>query len=292
MKKVLILGATGMLGNALYRELKDNYSLVLAVRNPAKIDLLEKAHGGTENHRSVEFDATKVYEDYLNKKGHPGEYYSAFLSHIGPVDYVINAAGVTIPFSLKDPAMTLFINGALPHILSRTFGEKLIHVTTDCAFSGAEGYPYHENSPKTPVDLYGKSKSLGEPEASLTLRTSIIGRELDGKTGLLEWFLQQEGKEITGFSNHFWNGLTTKEFAKVCNQIIQHPERYPRTGLYHIFSNPVSKLEMLNAFKEKFGVNCTIKDNPGPKLNRTLATVKEMNSLLGILSFKEMVSEL
>jgi len=291
-KRILLLGATGMLGSAVYNELKNSHSLVLAVRNQDKVKLLEKTFGGTNSHEVVEFDATKMYEDMLNKKGYPGDYFSAFLARVGDIDYVINAAGVTIPFSLKDPAMTLFVNGALPHILSRTFGSKLIHITTDCAYDGKEGFPYDERSPKTPVDLYGHSKMIGEPEGSLTIRTSIIGRELDGFTGLLEWFLQQNGKEITGFSNHFWNGLTTKQMAKVCRQIIENPTVFPKSGIHHVFSNPVSKLHMLNRFKEKFGITCTIKDDPNPRLNRTLATVSDLNSKLAIPSFDEMVKEM
>ena len=288
-KRVLILGATGMLGSAVYDFLKDKYNLILAVRNRDKVGLLEKAYGGTQNHQIVDFDAIKVYEDFLNKKGYPGEYLSDFLNKVGDIDYAINAVGITIPFSLKNPTSTLFINGALPHILVQKFGEKLIHITTDCIYNGQEGFPYDENSPKTPVDLYGKSKSLGEPENCLTLRTSIIGRELEPSGNLLEWFLQQDGKEINGFSRHFWNGITAKQFAKVCDQIISQPEKYPQTGIYHIFSNPVSKYEMLLKFKEKFGVNCKINEDSVPELNRVLTTVKELNGILNIPSFDEMI---
>src|SRR3989344_30113 len=215
MKRVLILGATGMLGSALYDVLKDKYNLLLSTRDTNKISLLEKKYGLLRKSEVVEFDADILYKEYLGKKGSPSKYLTSFVDKIGNIDYVINALGVTIPFSLQNPALTFFINGALPHILAGVFGEKLIHITTDCAYNGKEGFPYTENSSKSPVDIYGLSKSLGEPTSCLTLRTSIIGRELEGFTGFLEWFLQQEGKELTGFAEHFWNGVTTREFAKI-----------------------------------------------------------------------------
>lgn len=292
MKKVLILGATGMLGSAIYGVLKDDYSLVLTTRNKNKIKLLEDAFGGTEKHSFVDFDVEKMYENFLAKKGNPSEYFTQFLSEVGEVDYVINAIGVTIPFSMENPALTFFINGALPHILANKFGSKLIHITTDCVYSGKEGYPYDENALKTPVDIYGLSKSLGEPTNCLTIRTSIIGKELESFTSFLDWFLQQDGKEITGFAEHYWNGITTKEFGKLCHKIMSNPEQYPEIGLYHVFSTTVSKYEMLTKLKEKFKINCTIKADHENKLNRTMTTVKDLNSKLNVLSFDEMVKEL
>ncbi len=290
-KKILLLGATGMLGSAVYDVLKDKYDLILTVRDLKKIELLEKAYAGVKNHRVLEFDATKIYEDFVNKKGYPGEYFTKFINEIGETDYAINAIGITIPFAAENQALTFFINSALPHILAREFGEKLIHITTDCVYNGKEGFPYDENSPKTPVDIYGLSKSLGEPTNCLTIRTSIIGRELEGFTGFLEWFLQQEGKEINGFAEHYWNGVTTKQFGKICDWLISDKEAYPKTGIYHIFSSIVSKYEMLLKFKEKFGINCVIKEDRENKLNRTLATVKDLNSKLKIPSFEEMLAE-
>lgn len=292
MKKVLLLGAAGMLGNGVYSVLQDKYNLILTVRNAKERQLLERAYPLVKNHRVDELDLEFLYNDYYNKNGYPGEYLTNFLNKVGDVDYVINAIGITIPFSLKNPAMTFFINSSFPHILANIFGPKLIHITTDCVFNGKEGFPYDENSPKTPVDIYGLSKSLGEPTNCLTLRTSIVGRELQGFTGFLEWFLQQKGKRIRGFANHFWNGITTKEFGKVCDRIMSNPEKYPKTGLYHIFSTTLSKYEMLVKFKEKFGIDCEIERDEGPKLNRTLTTVYDFNKRLNIPSFDEMLKEL
>lgn len=291
-KTVLLLGATGMLGSGVYSVLKDKYDPVLSVRDKKKIKLLDKAYGGTKKHRVVEFDVEKVFQDFLNKKGHPGVYFEDFLQKVGRVDRVINCIGITIPHSLDNPALTFFINAALPHILARVFKEKLIHFTTDCVYNGQEGYPYDENSPKTPMDLYGLSKSLGEPTNCLTIRSSIIGRELEDHKNLLDWFLRQKGQTLTGFSNHFWNGITTKEAGKIFDKIISHPGKFPAKGVYHVFSTTVSKYDILLAFREKFQIDCEIKNDSALKLNRTLATINKLNSELNPLPFSQMLAEL
>ncbi len=292
MKKVLLLGATGMLGSAVYGVLKDKYELVLTVRDESKIELLEKTYGGTSKHHVVKLDADLLYQDFINKKGYPGEYLTSFLNEVGEVDYVINSIGITIPFSMNNQAATFFINGAMPHIFARVFGGRLIHITTDCVYNGKEGFPYDENSPKTPMDLYGLSKSIGEPTNCLTIRTSIIGKELEGFTGFLDWFLQQQGKEITGFAEHYWNGLTTKQFGRVCDEIMSNRADYPETGIYHVFSTTVSKYQMLQKAKERFNIDCKINEDHVNKLNRTMATVKDLNAKLKIPSFDEMMADI
>ena len=292
MKKVLLLGASGMLGSAIYDVLKEKYNLVLSFRNSEGKKLLEAKHGDIENHQVEELDLKFVYQDYLEKKGCPGEYFNSFLEKIGEVDFIINAIGITIPFSLKEPTLTFFINSAFPFILSNIFGSRLIHITTDCVYSGQKDAPYDEKSPKSPYDIYGFSKALGEPTDCLTLRTSIIGRELQGFTGLLEWFLQQKGQKLKGFSNHFWNGITTREFGKVCDKIMQNRKRYPEYGIFHIFSNIISKYDMLVKFEDKYKIGCDINPNDGPKLDRTMSTIYPLCSQLQIPSFDEMLKEL
>lgn len=292
MKRVLLLGATGMLGSAVYGVLHKKYDLLLGVRNPDKVALLERAYGGTARHRVLPFEACLLYQDYCARKGFPGEYMTECLRRVGDVDHVINAIGVTIPFSLRDPALTFFINAGLPHLLASAFGGKLIHITTDCVYDGKDGFPYDENSPKSPVDIYGLSKSLGEPANCLTIRTSIIGRELDGKTGLLEWFLQQEGKTISGFAEHYWNGITTQQFGKLCDRIMESPHSFPPHGVYHVFSTVVSKYEMLTAFQHKYRMRCTVRADNSNKLNRTMTTKKELNEMLRVPSFAEMLDAL
>ncbi|MDP2855927.1 MAG: sugar nucleotide-binding protein [bacterium] len=291
MKKVLLLGATGMLGSAVYDTLKDKYDLILTFRKLEESRLLNERYGRIDNHRIEELDLEYMYQDYYDKKGNPGEYFNNFLKKIGNVDCVINTIGITIPYSFKNPALTFFINSAFPHILANIFGEKSIHITTDCVFNGKEGFPYDENSPHSPVDIYGISKSLGDSKNCLTLRTSIIGRELQSFTGLLEWFLQQEGKTIKGLTQHFWNGITTREFGKICDKIMSNPEKYPPKGIYHVFSTTLSKYEMLLKFKEKYNIDCKIIPDDSTGINRTLTTIYPLCSQLQIPSFDEMLKE-
>lgn len=289
---VLILGASGMLGSGVYSVLRDKYNLIVTVRDSEEIDLLEKAYPSLKDHRIEELELKFIYDDYVNAKGYLGEYLSSFLGRVGRVDYVINAIGITVPYSLENPAMTFFINSAWPHMLANVFGSRLIHVTTDCVFNGKEGFPYDENSPKTPTDIYGLAKSLGEPMNCLTLRTSLVGRELKGLVSLLDWFLQQEGKTIQGYSNHFWNGVTVKQFGEICHQIMQNPSKFPAQGIYHVFSNVVSKYEMLLKFREKYNLDCEIVSEESNRLNRTLSTVYPLCAQLQISSFDEALKEL
>jgi dTDP-4-dehydrorhamnose reductase len=291
--KVVILGATGMLGSGVYSVLKDRYDLILTARDKNKIELLDKAYGGVSNHEVVEFDAGQVYQEFLEKKGYPGAYFQAFLEKIRQADWVINAIGITIPFSLENQALTFFINGALPHLLSRELGTKLIHITTDCVFNGQSGAPYDEHSPKTPVDLYGLSKSLGEPKDCLTIRTSIIGRELEGFTGLLEWFLNNKEPRANGFTNHFWNGVTTREFGRICDRLMSGEVALPGPGLYHVFSTSVSKYEMLLKLKDKYQLATEIQPFEAPvAIDRRLATVFDLNTALHTPSFDGMLRDL
>jgi dTDP-4-dehydrorhamnose reductase len=291
-KTVAILGATGMLGSALYKELKDRYRLIMGVRSPSKLALLEQAYGKAPDTTTILFDAEKLYQEFVSKEGHAGRHRKALIESLDAADYVINAIGVTIPFSLENPALTFFVNGALPHLLAFHFGERLIHITTDCVYNGVDGFPYDERSPKTATDIYGLSKSLGEPKNCLTIRTSIVGREVDGFRGLLEWFLLQKGKSVKGFAGHFWNGVTTRQFARICDAIITAPQAFPKAGLYHVFTEPVSKYDMLLAFRERFNIDCDIVPDSENRLNRTLTTVRSLNGLLNNPSFHRMVEEM
>jgi len=259
MKKVLLLGATGMLGHEVLRVLDGKYA----------ITAFGRAH----------FEAA----DCLSLQSIESKF-----------DFVINAIGITIPFAKRNLQDTYFVNGMFPHILSSIFGERLIHITTDCVFSGQEGAPYDENSPHSPIDSYGGSKSRGEPKHSITLRTSIIGRETHGYTGLLEWFLKQKGKTVKGYTEHYWNGITTTQFGKVCDRIMSPWKLRDAVdpGIYHVFGETVSKYQMLCAFKEKYKVDCEIVPDASTKLNRTLSTIHGMNDWLEIPSFAQMIEEM
>lgn len=291
-KRVLLFGPTGMLGNAVYNTLKDGYSLVLAARNPKKIELLEKAHGGTKNHAFVQFDAERIFEDFAEKQGgHKSVYLKNFWDRVGDVDYAINAVGMTVAASAADPTRAMFINGALPHILAEHLGHKLINVTTDCAFDGRKGN-YDETAVPSPVDIYGLSKVMGEPKNCLNLRTSLIGRELDAAGGLLEWFLSQDGQTVNGFKNQIWSGITTKQYGLVCHKIMSQPELFPQTGTFHIFSTAISKHDILQKFQKKYNTSHKINPMAEPRVNRSLSTIHDFNAKLEIPSFDKMLKEL
>lgn len=278
--KILLLGAGGMLGSAIYEEFHNDFELILGVRHFDALALLEQKFGGVRQHRNIQFNAAWAHAaTYVQQAA-------------GDVDWVINACGVTIPFSGKDTNVTLMVNGIFPHLLAHVYRERMIHVSTDCVYDGKSDELYTEESPRSPTDIYGMSKSIGEPPECLTLRTSIVGRELHGFTGLLEWFLKQKGNTIQGFSQHYWNGLTTKQLAKVCRRIVSEQTLQGVTGVRHIFSTTMTKYAMLCVFRDHFGIDCVIEPNSDSKQNRILGTRHSLNSMLTIPGFRQMVEEL
>lgn len=292
MKKVLVLGATGMLGHEVVSVLSKNHAVVATHRKALTPSLgfgVEKVFDGSLTTLFYRFDAEKVFDESLTNEN---DYYRRFVDDVGDVDYVVNCIGVTIPFAVKNPALTMFVNGVLPHILAATYKEKLIHITTDCVYSGMDGgAPYDEMSEKSAFSLYGLSKSAGEPSDFLTIRTSIIGRERDSHNGLLEWFLDAaKSGSVNGYTDHLWNGITTHQYALICDKIIS-AGFYPQ-GLYHVFSNAVTKYDMLMAFKERFHLKCDIVPVSGKPLDRRLGTIKHFNDWLRIPNFQEMVAYL
>lgn len=293
-KTVAIIGPTGMLGSGVYSILKDKYNLVLVYKDQDKLGLLDNKYGGVNDNKLVQFDFYDLYKEYLNGfyNSHNSPLLQSLVAQIGNIDAIINCVGIIKPIANKDPGFTMFLNAAVPHLLAGIYGSRLIHITTDCVYSGLEGAPYDEKSPKSPQDLYGISKMMGEPAECLTLRTSIVGEELSGFMSLLEWTRKQNGKTISGYTNHLWNGVTTKEFGNICSQIIDNRNNFPEKGIYHIFSNVVSKYDMLLAFKEKYNVDCQINSDSNPVCNHSLSTIYDWQKLLEIPTFKKMVQDL
>ena len=290
-KKVVIISPTGMLGSMVYNVLKEKYNLVLVYRNKEHLKRLDKVYGDVEKHISIQFDITNMYYEY--EKSFPTEHTSSMLgqlvSKVGNAEAIINCAGIIKPFSAKNPSLTFFINSAFPHFLANIYKEKLIHITTDCVFSGIEGAPYDEQSPHSPNDLYGLSKELGEPfTQSLVLRTSIIGPEIHGFVSLISW-LQRQKREVAGFTNLYWNGITTKQFAVICDEIISNRKKYPKDGLFHIFSSDVTKYEMLVKLQEKYKLQVLIKPVKVEKIDRRLRTIYDLNKSFEIPNFEDMI---
>ena len=293
-KTVAILAPTGMLGSMVYNILKNTYNLVLIYRNKEKLKKIASIYGGLAKHTTFLFDLTTIYQDYLDAfpASLIGPNTQKLINGIGDIDAVINCAGITKPHSLKNPAITFFINGGLPHILSTIYKNKLIHITTDCVFNGISGAPYDEDAPKTPNDLYGISKSLGEPKESLVLRASIMGPEIDNYVLLIEWLKQQKGKTIQGFTNHLWNGLTSKQLALACDQIIHNRNSFPKSGIYHIFSSPLSKYETLLRLRKRYNIDVQIKPAESTPIDRRLSSKYDVCHKLNIPSLEKMIEEL
>lgn len=293
-KKIAIIGATGLLGSSVYSALKDEADLLLIYRSEKKLGLLLSVYGNSKNIKKQELDLESVYDDYVtnNDQPHSHKKFEKVLKLLQECDLAINCTGIIKPLAAKNPSLTLFINGAFPHILSDRLKDKLIHVTTDCVFDGVTNPPYDENSQKTSNDLYGLSKSSGEPSASLVIRTSFIGPELGTKNSFLEWLKSCKGKKVDGYVNHFWNGITTKEFGKICHKVIYNRKKFPDKGIFHIFSDAVSKYEMVTSINRKYDLGLTICKRKVNPIDRRLSSIHTFCRDLEISSFYQMIEEL
>ena len=244
---IFIFGSNGMLGNYVKLYLSQFYNVISFTRK--------------------DYDLSNISINSL----------SNFLKsyNINKKDVFINCAG-TIPHSSKQRIiynrLYFTINSIFPIILSQIcekFDTKLIHITTDCVFSGKEGN-YNENSIHDETNDYGLSKSLGEICNATIIRTSIIGEEKINKRSLLEWVISNKNKEINGYDNHYWNGVTCLQLAKIIKEII-HTNNY-WLGVHHIFSpRSLSKYELISIINEIYCLNIKInKYKTEEKCDKTL----------------------
>ncbi len=278
-KTMLILGGTGMLGNAVgkyFQQLPD-YEVWLTARDKSL------AYGSSN---WISYDPT-------GKTGETASLTDVFAQMPKNPDYVICAIGTIKPFMDQNPRDAIYINSVLPHELAATccaLGVKMIHVSSDCVYSGSVG-KYVESDLHDALDAYGKSKSLGETKECMVIRTSILGEEIHKNASLVAWAKSQAGKRISGFTNHIWNGITTKQFANCCHQIIEK-DLY-ETGLHHVFSNDVTKLELLSMIDARFGLNLTIAPvEAGQGCDRTMRTNKDLMSKLTIPSISDQIKDM
>jgi dTDP-4-dehydrorhamnose reductase len=191
-------------------------------------------------------------------------------------DVVINCIGLTKHHKdADDPLLAIPINALIPHRMAELCaiaGARFVHVSTDCVFSGATGM-YMEGDLPDAVDLYGQSKRWGEVSYPhcITLRTSIIGRELSSANGLVEWFLAQKNT-CTGFTKAIFSGLPTAELATVvCDYVLSNPNL---SGLYHVSSKPISKFDLLHLLADRFEKKINIIPSENPAINRSLDSSK------------------
>jgi dTDP-4-dehydrorhamnose reductase len=254
---VLILGASGMLGNAALRVMADSEHEVFgSIRSEGSKRLFSEKLAA---HLVVAGDVEK--EDAL---------ISLFQS-VRP-QVVINCIGLVKQLSqVNDPLVALPINALLPHRLARLcdlMNARLVHVSTDCVFSGSKG-GYTEDDAPDAGDLYGRSKLLGEVDYpnAITMRTSIIGHELAGAHGLIGWFLQQKDK-CYGYNKAIFSGFPTVELARIIRDVIM--PRPDLSGLYHVASAPINKYDLLQLVAEVYGKQVEIVPDSKLVIDRSL----------------------
>jgi len=269
MKKILVLGSRGMLGHVVYHYIK----------SLNRFNIIDSSFNNKLNPNSHLLDVRNNKDLEL------------FISQNKP-DIIINCIGVLLEASSMDPSNAIYLNSYLPHMLSKlisSYNCKLIHISTDCVFSGNKG-SYIETDYKDARDIYGLSKALGEinNNRDLTIRTSIIGPEIkvEGK-GLFHWFMLQKNK-ISGYTNVFWSGVTTIELAKAIVWAIDNNT----TGLYHITNGKkITKNDLLQHINKHTGKDLIIEPVEVVFSDKSiLDTREELNYI--IPSYEIMVKEM
>ena len=257
--RVLILGGDGMLGHRLFLHLRGRHETRVTLRRELAAYDRYGLFGPAEAYAEVDArDRDRLVE--VMADFHP--------------EAVVNAVGIVKQREMAEEAIpSLEINALLPHRLAslcRLAGARLVHVSTDCVFSGRRG-TYTEDDFPDAEDLYGRTKFLGEVGGPncVTLRTSIIGLELSRKSGLIEWFLAQRG-EIRGFTRAVYSGLTTAEMSRVIERVlVQHPDL---SGVWQVASEPVSKYDLLLRLAEFLGrTDVRITPDDSVRIDRSLS---------------------
>ncbi len=267
-KKVLVLGSTGMLGHQVV-----NYFLKFD-----DYDVIDVAFRSKLREKTIISDVTDKIA------------FEKVVTELSP-DFIVNCIGVLIRGS-NNVENAIYLNAYLPYQLkqiSKNIDAKLIHISTDCVFSGDKG-GYIESDIKDGKGVYSQTKILGEIEddSNLTLRTSIIGPELkDNGEGLFHWFMNQQG-DISGFTKAIWSGVTTIELAKVIKWAIDNGI----TGLYHVTNNSsISKYELLKLFQKYAKKDIEIKPVNGKSVDKSLIDTRLLMDYK-IPSYDQMISDM
>ena len=260
--KILIFGASGMLGNTLLRyfSTKGGFEVFATIRT----DGVQFNVGDKKYYRLFEnLDVNKL-DDLVR-------IFDEAQPHV-----VVNCVGIVkqLP-EAHNPVLSIALNSLLPHRLAQLCASKnsrLIHISTDCVFSGAKG-GYIETDTPDALDLYGRSKLLGEVEYphTITLRTSMIGHELIGARSLINWFLAQEGN-VRGFTKAIFSGLPTIEISRVIEtHVLPNPKL---NGLYHLSVDPISKYDLLMIVKDVYEKQIDIDTDDSIVINRSLDSTR------------------
>ena len=280
--RVLVLGGSGMLGHKLVQVLRDRVEVTATVREPAG--------------RWREFPIFNAPVRLL------GGVDAANFDGIGRAiertraNAVINCIGIIKQVDVaRDAVAVMQVNALFPHRLADlcgSLGARLIHISTDCVFSGSVG-GYRESDVPDAESLYGRSKQLGEVirRNCLTIRTSIIGREITKAAGLLEWFLGHRGGTVDGFTRAVFSGLTTLELARVLADVVSY--HGDLAGLYHVASQPISKYELVSRINEEMDLGVQIKPVDRPVVDRSLISSRFAEiTEIRVPSWDKMISDL
>lgn len=284
--RVLILGVSGLIGHKLLQELSTCCEVFGTLHKP------KNRYGNLPMFSGQNVIANIDISDFEILKG---------VLYTSNPDCILNCVGITKrKTELNDISKALIVNSLFPHQLAnwaRINHKRVIHFSTDCVFDGKIG-SYNEKSLTNAEDIYGRTKALGEIyyKHTLTIRSSFIGQELFGKTELLEWFLAQEGKQIRGYTDTFYSGVSTLFMARtIKNLILKFPNL---SGIYNLaIDNPISKYELLCLAKEAFNLNIDIVPETGhvhsPTLNasklkrKTKLIVPEWNEMMNEMSLQK-----
>ena len=268
--KVLVLGSAGLIGHQVYNYLKDsdNYEL-----------------------HNISYQ-NKIQDDTVLLDARNEQVFIDKITSISP-KYIVNCIGILIDGSNADPENSIFLNSYMPHRLTRLadkINAKLIHISTDCVFSGDKKEPYIETDEKDGRGIYAKTKGLGEviSDKHLTLRTSVVGPELknDGEE-LFHWFMNQSNS-ISGFTKAIWSGVTTVELAKAVKWSIDNNI----TGLYHVTNNSsISKYDLLKLFQKYTKKDINIEPFDGKNVDKNFIDTRLLMNY-EIPSYDQMISNM
>ena len=259
--RILILGGDGMLGHQLFKSLRSRHEVRVTLRRGLAA--------------YTEFELFNPQNAYPEIDVRSMDRLIEVFAHWRP-EAVVNAVGIVKQRpTAKDFIPSIETNALFPHKLAelcKALGARMIHVSTDCVFSGRKGH-YQEEDPSDAEDLYGRTKYLGEVSEShcVTIRTSIIGTELSRKQGLLEWLLTQNGS-VYGFKNAIFSGFTTLELSRIMQKILIDDRG--KGGLYHVSSNPISKYDLLMLIKKKMDLKVEITLSDEPRCDRSLDSTR------------------
>lgn len=245
-----------MLGHKLAQRLSQSHETLVTVRN------------------TQPFEAGDIFERCQLKYGIDATTFASVQSSLEEFrpSAVINCIGVVKQAIGSDPTSAIELNSLFPHKAAKIcekLGSRFLHISTDCVFSGARA-SYDESSRPDPEDLYGQTKLLGEPQTptSLTIRTSMIGRELQTRHGLLEWFLSQAGGSVRGYKNAIFSGFTTGTLAEIISNILTTHQDL--RGIYHLGADPISKFDLLCLIRQIYELDIDVVPDTAFKCDRSL----------------------